>query len=75
MALPLTGDSVHLIAADYSSIDPERLSWHSWLPYSRRFIHISGHPSAAGGVQDRESLPVKDQRSTAETATAKFKIT
>jgi len=25
-----------------------------------------GHPSAAGLAQDRESSPVKDQRSTAE---------
>jgi len=24
---------------------------------------ISGHPSSAGRVQDRESLPVNDQRS------------
>jgi len=42
----------------------ERLSWPSWLTYSRRFTHISGHPSAAGRAQDRESLPVKDRRST-----------
>jgi len=27
--------------------------------------HISGHPSAAGRVQDRESSPAKDRRSTA----------
>ena len=26
--------------------------------------HISGHPSAAGRAQDRESSPVKDQHST-----------
>ena len=26
----------------------ERLSWPSWLTYSGRFTHISGHPSAAG---------------------------
>jgi len=30
----------------------------------RWFTYISGHPSAAGRAQDRESLPVKDQRST-----------
>jgi len=30
-----------------------------------RFSHISGHPSAAGRAQDRESSPAKDQRSTA----------
>jgi len=32
--------------------------------YSRRFTHISGHPSATGRAQDRESSPVKDRRST-----------
>jgi len=26
--------------------------------------HISGHPSAAGRAQDRESSPVRDRRST-----------
>jgi len=35
-----------------------------WLIYSGRFAHVSGHSSAAGRVQDRESSPVKDQRST-----------
>jgi len=44
----------------------ERLSWPSWLTYSRRFTHISGHPPAVGRAQDSESSPVKDQRSTAE---------
>ena len=43
----------------------ERLSLPGWLTYSGRFTHISGHPSAAGRAQDRESSPVKDQRSTA----------
>ena len=33
---------------------------YSWLTYSARFIHISGHPSAAGRVQDRESSPAVD---------------
>ena len=42
----------------------ERLSWPSWLIYSGLFTHISGHPSAVGGVQDRESSPVRDQCST-----------
>ena len=42
----------------------ERLSRPSWLTYSGRFTHISGHPSAAGRAQDSESSPVKDQRST-----------
>jgi len=41
----------------------ERLSWPSWLTYSGRFTHISDHPSAAGRAWDRESSPVKDQRS------------
>jgi len=57
----------HLIAAYYSFIYPrknERLSRPGWLIYSGRIIHISGHPSAAGQAQDRESSPVKDQRST-----------
>jgi len=39
----------------------ERLSWPSC---SRWFTHISGHPSAARWVQDRESTPAKDRRST-----------
>ena len=44
----------------------ETLSWPSWLNYSGRFTHISGHPSAVDRAQDSESSPVKDQRSTAE---------
>jgi len=32
----------------------ERLSWPSWLTYSRRLTHISGHPSAAGRAWDRK---------------------
>jgi len=43
----------------------ERLSWPSWLTYSGRFTHISGHPSAVGRAQDSETSPVKDRRSTA----------
>jgi len=35
------------------------------LTYSGWFTHFSGHPSATGRAQDRESLPAKDQRSTA----------
>jgi len=50
----------------YRPRNDERLSWPSWLTYSRRFTHISGHPLAVGRVQDSESSPVKDQRSTAE---------
>jgi len=40
----------------------ERLSWPGWLTYSGRFTHVSGHPSAVGREQDRESSPVKEQR-------------
>jgi len=66
MALPVNG-STHLISAYYSIYWPrkdERLSWDSWLTYSGRFTHISGHPSAAGWAQDRESSPARDRRST-----------
>ena len=41
------------------------MSWPSWQTYSGRSTHISGHPSSVGQAQDRESSPVKDQRSTA----------
>ena len=66
MALPVNG-STHLIPAYYSFYRPrkdERLSWPSWLTYSGWFTHISGHPSAAGRAQDRESSPARDRRST-----------
>ena len=43
----------------------ERLSWHSWLTYSRWLTHISGHPSATSWVQDSESTSAKEQCSTA----------
>jgi len=43
----------------------ERLSLPDWLTYSGRFTHISGHPSATGRAQDRESSPAKKRRSTA----------
>jgi len=54
-------------SAYYSSIDLERMK--GWVglvgwPYSGWFTHISGHPSATGRAWDRESLRVKDQRST-----------
>jgi len=42
----------------------ERLSQPGWLTCSGWFTHISGHPSAAGRAQDRESSPVRDRRST-----------
>jgi len=51
----------------YRSGKDERLNWPSWLTYSGRFTHISGHPSAVGRAQDSENAPVKDQRSTAES--------
>ena len=35
----------------------------SHVVYSGRFTHISGHPSAVGRAQDRESSLVKDRRS------------
>ena len=63
MALPVNG-STHLIPAYYSIYRPrkdERLSWPSWLTYSG---WLSGHPSAAGRAQDRESTPARDRRST-----------
>ena len=66
MALPVNG-STHLIpTSTHLSTQKgyERLSWPSWLTYSGWFTHISGHPSAAGRAQDRESSPARDRRST-----------
>ena len=66
MALRVNG-STHLIPAYYSFYRPrkdERLSWPSWLTYSGWPTHNSGHPSAAGQAQDRESSPARDRRST-----------
>ena len=57
-----TSDSRLLLI--YRARMDERLSWPSWLTCSRWFTHISGHPSAAGRAQDRESSPVRDRRST-----------
>ena len=58
----------HLVAAYNSSIDPK--GWHAefaWLvTHSGRFTHISGHPSATGRAQDKESTPAEDRRSTTE---------
>ena len=65
MALPVNG-STHLIPAlllIYRPRKDERQSWPSWLTCSGWFTHISGHPSAAGQAQDRESSPVRDRRS------------
>jgi len=66
MALPVNG-STHLISAYYSFYRPrkhERLSWPIWLTYSGWLTHISGHPSAAGRAQDRDSSPARDRRFT-----------
>ena len=46
-----------------STTNDERLSWRAWLTCSGRFTHSSGHPSAAGRVQDRESSPARDRSS------------
>jgi len=35
----------------------ERLSRRGWLTYSGRFTRVSGHPSAVGPAQERESSP------------------
>jgi len=42
----------------------ERPSWPGSLTYSGWFTHVSGHPSATGRAQDKESSPAKDWRST-----------
>ena len=42
------------------------MSWPCWLTYSGRFTHINGYPPAAGPVQNSESSPVRDRRSTTE---------
>jgi len=62
MAPPQTPNCSLLII--YLPQKNERLSWPGWLTYSRQFTHISGHPSAVGRAQDRESKPAKDRRST-----------
>jgi len=53
-----TSDSSLLLI--YRHKKDERQSW----PSSGRLTHISGHTSAAGRVQDRESSPVRDRHST-----------
>ena len=45
----------------------ERLSWPGWLICSGWLTHISGHPSAAGRAQDRESSPAKTDALTTES--------
>ena len=61
MALTPASDCSLLLI--YRPREDERLSW---LTYSGRFTHINSYPSAAGLVQDRESSPIRDQRSTTE---------
>ena len=55
-----------LIAA-YLPRKYERLSRPVWQTYNGQFTQVSGHRSAAGRAQNRESSPVKDQRSTTVT--------
>jgi len=52
--------------AYYSFIYPERMKgWVGLVGWpTADGLPTSGHPSAAGWAQDRESLPVKDRRST-----------
>jgi len=59
----------HLIAAYCSSIDPKGMKgWVglvSW-PIADGIPTLSGHASATGQAQDRESTPAENQRSTTE---------
>jgi len=58
MALGVNGSTF-----DYSLLliyRPRKDERPSWLTCSGRFTHISGHPSAAGREQDRESSPGRD---------------
>jgi len=67
MALPLTCDNVRLIAAYYSSIEPERMKGCFGLigwPIAV-YPHKWSSVSCRSSLQDRESSPVKDRRSTA----------
>ena len=63
MALPVNG-STHLTPAYYLIYRPRKDERLSWLTYSGWLTHISGHPSAAGRAQDRESSPARDRRCT-----------
>ena len=64
----VTCNGIQLIAAYYSFTDPKRMKgWVGlvgWPIADGLPMDISGHPSAAGWVQDRESSPVRDRRST-----------
>ena len=66
MAPPLTevADIQCSLLLIYRPQKDDRLTWPGWLTYSGRFTTISGHPSATGRAQDRESSPAKDRRST-----------
>ena len=66
MALPLTeaADIQLQPTTHLSTQKDERLSWPDWLTYSGWFTDISGHQSATGRAQDKESLPAKDRRFT-----------
>jgi len=66
MAPPLTEvrESNCSLLLIYRPRRDERLSLPGWLTHSGRFTHISGHPSATGRAQDRESTPAEDRRST-----------
>ena len=55
----ICGDNIKLQLTPHLSTPK---GWRlSWLTYSGRFSHISGHPSAAGRTHDKESSPVKDR--------------
>ena len=56
MAPPLTEVAdIHIQLTNLSTRKEQRLSWPGWLTYSGWTVtHVSGHPSATAGVQDRE---------------------
>jgi len=53
----------------------EKLSWPGWLTNSGRFIHMNGHPSAAGRLQDTESSAAKDRCATRPTVNQQVQTT
>jgi len=76
MALPVNG-STYLIPAlllIYRPRKDERLSWPSWLTCSGWFTHISGHQSAAGRAQDRESSPATERELYATLLMPNFRV-
>jgi len=55
MASPEQGGAHLDQLTTYLSTPKKRLNWHSWLTYSGRFTHISGHPSATwSSVEERK---------------------